>query len=63
MTIKHVAITGPHDDVTRWVESEIQSRSPGKYTVQATRISSTVFDYTLVFDDPKEELFWRLKYR
>jgi len=63
MTIKYVTITGPSDGVTEWVKAEIQSRSPGKYTVQATRISSTVFEYNLVFADPKEELFWRLKYR
>lgn len=62
MTIKHITVTGPHDSVTEWVEAEIQSTKPGKYTVHATRMSSNSFEYTLVFDDPKEELIWRLKY-
>lgn len=49
--------------VLEWVEAKLQETKPGKYTVVETRVSNSTYEYTLVFDDPKEKLFWILKYR
>jgi hypothetical protein len=62
MNMKYAIITGVHVGVLEWVEAKLQETKPGKYTVIETRTSNVTYEYTLVFDDPKEELFWRLKY-
>ena len=63
MTIKYGTVTGAApSSVLEWMEAELQSNKPGKYTVVETRVSNSTYEYTLVFNDPREELMWRLKY-
>ena len=62
MSVKHATVTGVNIGVSKWLEAQLQETKPGKYTVVETRVSNLTYEYTLIFDDPKEELFWRLKY-
>ena len=61
MSVKLYTVTGVI--MSEWVENSIREKEPGNYRVVAVQKSNKVYEYWLEFDDPKEELIWRLKYQ
>ena len=55
----------PEQRTYEWIRIEMQNRYPGPYRLVRTKKvydSSLVFEYVMQFDDPAEEIFYRLKW-
>lgn len=53
----------PFDDkAIQWLDSEFRRRYPGKYNIEWKQATDNLIDYTLEFDDPKDEVMFLLRY-
>ena len=63
---KEMEEAGFPNDMLGYCYYEMQKEFPGPYSIRIVdRVSSTGIEYTdpeLVFNDPKEELMWKLKW-